>query len=91
MDKQKCNIFELVESFDVFDIIEVNVEESEITYNQETRVVEKVITIKAEKTSRGDDKKNKFTLAALFAVGVTFVGLLADIQNAVDFVKGLLT
>jgi len=30
-------------------------------------------------------------LAALFAVGVTFVGLLADIQNAVDFVKGLLT
>lgn len=91
MDKQKCNIFELVESFDVFDIIEVNVEESEITYNQETRVVEKVITIKAEKTSRGDDKNKKITLAALFAVGVTFVGLLADIQNAVDFVKGLLT
>lgn len=91
MDKQKCNIFELVESFDVFDIVEVNVEESEITYNQETRVVEKVITIKAEKTSRGDDKNKKITLAALFAVGVTFVGLLADIQNAVDFVKGLLT
>ncbi|EAM2843492.1 hypothetical protein [Enterobacter cloacae] len=88
MDKQQCNIFEVVENFD---IIEVTVEESEITYNQETRVVEKVITIKAEKTSRGDDKSKKITLAALFAVGVTFVGLLADIQNAVDFVKSLLT
>lgn len=87
MDKQKCSLFDLVESFD---IIEVEVEESEITYNQETRVVEKVITIKAEKTSRGDDKNNKFTLAALLAVGVTFVGLLADIPSAVDCIKGLL-
>lgn len=88
MDKQQCNIFEVVESFD---IIEVTVEESEITYDQETRVVEKVITIKAEKTSRGDDKNKKITLAALFAVGVTFVGLLADMPSAVDFVKGLLS
>ncbi|EDP0617334.1 MULTISPECIES: hypothetical protein [Enterobacteriaceae] len=87
MDKQKCSLFDLVESFDV---IEVEVEESEITYNQETRVVEKVITIKAEKTSRGDDKNKKITLTALLAVGVTFVGLLADIPSAVDCIKDLL-
>ncbi|MEI1623469.1 hypothetical protein, partial [Escherichia coli] len=62
----------------------------EITYNQETRVVEKVITIKAEKTSRGDDKNKKITLTALLAVGVTFVGLLADIPSAVDCIKDLL-
>ncbi|MFJ5451398.1 MULTISPECIES: hypothetical protein [Pectobacterium] len=87
MEKQQCNIFEVVESFD---IIEVTVEESEITYDQKTRVVEKVITIKAEKTSRGDDKNKKITVAALIAVCVAFVGLLADIPSAVDFITSLL-
>jgi len=87
MDKKQCNIFDVVEGFD---IIEATVEEREITDSQETRVVERVITIKAEKINRRDDKSKKLTLFGAFAICVTFVGLLADIPNAFDFVKNLL-
>ncbi|QLK63928.1 hypothetical protein GE278_24335 (plasmid) [Enterobacteriaceae bacterium Kacie_13] len=91
MEKQQCNIFDVVESFDVFDVVEVKVEESESTYTQDNRVVvERIITIKAEKTSRGDSKNKTITTSLLAGFVVTFVGLLADIPSAVDFVKHLL-
>lgn len=86
MEKQQCNLFEAVEGFDVF---EVTVEESESTYDNNDRVVERIITIKAERKNRGDDKTKKITAACITAT-VAFVGLLADIPNAVDFVKHLL-
>ncbi|HHA1917674.1 TPA: hypothetical protein ACOEDZ_004313 [Enterobacter asburiae] len=91
MEKQQCNIFDVVESFDVFDVVEVTMEESESTYTQDNRVVvERILTIKAEKTSRGDNKSKAITISVLSGVVVSFVGLLADIPSAVDFLKHLL-
>lgn len=91
MEKQQCNIFDVIENFDVFDVVEVKMEESESTYTQENRVVvERILTIKAEKTSRGETKNKAITMSLLGGAIVSFVGLLADLPNAVELVKHLL-
>lgn len=91
MEKQQCKIFDVIENFDVFDVVEVKMEESESTYTQDNRVVvERILTIKAEKTSRGDTKSKAITVSLLGGFIVSFVGLLADIPSAVELVKHLL-
>lgn len=97
MEKQKCNTCDVADGHvtvhfsDGYEVMNVTVEECEITYvDQEIRVVERVTTIKAEKTSRGDYKNKSITLATLSAAFVSFVGLLADIPSAVDYLKAFL-